>query len=151
MLVTCVPMALAALVALGLVEPPGGAVGHRSYLSILREGGRVFLRQPAVRRLAVEAALTNAVAWAMIWLFQPLLQRASLPLSAFGVVHALACLAQIAFLSAVPALERACGSRRRLLRATTLAGAGCFALLAFTTAWPLLPTATAFVGAPGLM
>ena len=138
MLVTCVPMALAALVALGLVEPPGGAGGRRSYLSILREGGRVFLRQPAVRRLAVEAALTNAVAWAIIWLFQPLLQRASLPLSAFGVVHALGCLAQIAFLSAVPALERACGSRRLLLRVTTLAGAGCFALLAATTAWPLV-------------
>lgn len=138
MLVTCLPMALAALVALGLVEPPGAAGGQRSYLAILREGGRVFLHQPAVRRLALEAALTNAVAWAIIWLFQPLLQRASLPLSAFGVVHALGCLAQIAFLSAVPTLERACGSRRLLLRLTTLAGAGCFALLAATTAWPLV-------------
>lgn len=139
MLVTSAPMALAALVAFGLVEPPRGASQRRrSYGAILREGGRVFLRQPAVRRLAVEGALTNAVAWAIIWLFQPLLKRAGLPLSAFGVVHALGCLAQIAFLSALPGLERLTGSRRRMLQATSLAAAGCFALLAWTTAWPLV-------------
>lgn len=139
MLLTCAPMALAALVALGLVEPPRGATElRRSYGAILREGGRVFLSQRAVRRLAIEAALTNAVAWAIIWLFQPLLQRAGLPLSAFGLVHALGCLAQIGFLSTLPGLERLAGSRRRVLQATSLAGAGCFALLAWTTAWPLV-------------
>lgn len=140
MLATAFPAALAMGLALTLREPPDGAVAGRgrSYLHILREGGRQFARHPVIRLLAVEAAITNALAWGIIWLFQPLLRRAFVPLQAFGVVHALGCLAQIAFLSGIPALERWAGSRRRLILLATLASGVAFLGLAATTAWPLV-------------
>jgi MFS family permease len=147
---TALPMTLAALVALTLREPPGGnTLGpQRGYGTLLRDGARVFVSLPVVRKLAIEAAIVNAMAWGIIWLFQPLLTRAGLPLSAFGIVHALGCAAQIAFLSSVPALERVAGSRRRLIRLTT-AGGGVAMLALAGPAWPPLVIA-GIVGAMGL-
>lgn len=140
MLATAVPAALAMVLALTLREPAQSAIEgeRRSYLQILREGGRRFARHPVIRLLAVEAAITNALAWGIIWLFQPLLRRALVPLQAFGVVHALGCLAQIAFLSGIPALEQWAGSRRRLILLATLASGAAFLGLAATTSWPLV-------------
>ncbi|HET7294878.1 MAG TPA: MFS transporter [Vicinamibacteria bacterium] len=140
MLATVLPATLALAVAVTLREPPGRVPPGRgrSYLRILREGGRQFARHPVIRRLALEAAVTNAVAWGIIWLFQPLLRRAGVPLSAFGLVHALGCVAQIAFLSGIPALERWAGSRRRLIFLATLGSGAAFLGLAATTAWPLV-------------
>lgn len=137
---TAVPAVLALLLALTLHEPPGGSreEERRSYFRILREGGRQFARHPAIRLLAIEAAVTNGLAWGIIWLFQPLLRRAGVPLQAFGVVHALGCLAQIAFLSGVPVLERWAGSKQRLIFAATLLSGAAFLGLAATTAWPLV-------------
>ncbi len=137
---TAVPATVALLLALTLREPPGGSrEGQpRSYLEILRAGGRQFARHPVIRLLAVEAAVTNALAWGIIWLFQPLLARAGVPLQAFGVVHALGCLAQISFLSGVPRLERWSGSKRRLILAATLLSGAAFLGLATTTSWPLV-------------
>jgi MFS family permease len=137
---TAVPATIATLLALTLKEPPGGAreAERRPYFQVLREGGLQFARHPVVRLLAFEAAVTNALAWGIIWLFQPLLRRAGVPLQAFGVVHALGCLAQIAFLSGAPWLERRAGSKRRLILAATLLSAVAFLGLAATTAWPLV-------------
>lgn len=137
---TAAPMALAVLVALTLREPPaeGRAALRRSYGAILREGGRVFLQNATVRKLALEAALTNALAWGIVWLFQPLLGRAGLPLSAFGIVHALGCGAQIVFLGGVQALERRLGSRRLLLRLSALASGLALLALAPASPWPIV-------------
>jgi MFS family permease len=138
---TALPATLALFVALTLREPPGGGGGGhagRAYFRILREGGHQFARHPAIRLLAIEAALTNALAWGIIWLFQPLLRRAGVPLEAFGVVHALGCLAQIAFLSGVPVLERWAGTKRRLILAATLLSGASFLGLSATTFWPLV-------------
>jgi MFS family permease len=140
MLATAVPAALAMGLALTLREPAAEAKAgsSRSYLQVLREGGRQFARHPVIRLLAIEAAVTNALAWGIIWLFQPLLRRAFVPIQAFGVVHALGCVAQIAFLSSIPALEHWAGSRRRLILLATL-GSGCaFLSLSTTTSWPLV-------------
>jgi MFS family permease len=137
---TAAPALLALLVALSLREPPGGSRSQtgRSYLAILREGGRQFARHPVIRLLAIEAAVTNALAWGIIWLFQPLLRRAGVPLQAFGIVHALGCLAQIAFLSGVPVLERWAGSKQRLIFLATLLSGFAFLGLTATTWWPLV-------------
>ncbi|HEX8439491.1 hypothetical protein [Archangium sp.] len=86
------PASLAFLVALTLREPPGWAREERTrtrYTRILVQGGRYFLGHKVVRLLAFELALSNALAWGIIWLFQPLLERSGMPLRFFGVVHAL--------------------------------------------------------------
>jgi hypothetical protein len=135
------PTILAFLVSLTLREPPVWARGQRtraSYARILTQGGRYFLGHKIVRLLAFELALTNALAWGLIWLFQPLLERSGVPLRFFGVVHALSCVGQILFLGNVARIERWIGSTRRLLLGATLLAGVSFLLLGATQWMPLV-------------
>ncbi len=141
MLAYTVPAALAFLLSLTLREPPvqaSAARGRLAYTRVLAEGGRYFLGHKVVRLLAFELALTNALAWGLIWLFQPLLERAGLPLRFFGVVHALSCLGQILFLGNAARLERWSGTMRRLLLGATVLSGASFLLLAATRWLPLV-------------
>ncbi|MBI4805695.1 MAG: hypothetical protein HY795_10730 [Desulfovibrio sp.] len=112
-----VPAGVAFLLALTLREPPLAApqTARRTYGAILREGGRYFLGHRTLMVLAVESALTNAVAWGIIWLFQPVLEKSGVPLAWYGAVQAAACVGQILFLSRVELVEELLGSKRRLL------------------------------------
>ena len=123
-----IPAALACILALTLEEPAAHGAARPSPWAALREGGRYFAGHPVVRALTLESALTNALAWSLIWLFQPLLMRAGLPVASFGVVQALGCAGQIALLSGVGTWERLLGSKSRLLLLTG-AGAGVFFLV----------------------
>jgi MFS family permease len=128
--------ALAAFVlACTLHEPPvhSRTTAARGYLAILRGGGRFFMRSPALLLLTTELAVTNALAWGLIWLFQPLLASAGLPVASYGVVHAAACVGQIVFLSNVERLEGLLGSKRRLLAVAVLVSGAAFVLLGLTT------------------
>jgi MFS family permease len=136
-----VPATVAFLIALTLREPPASAKQEptrASYTRILVQGGRYFLGHKVVRLLAIELALTNALAWGLIWLFQPLLERSGVPLRFFGVVHALSCVGQILLLGNVVRLERWFGSTRRLLLGATFIAGGSFLLLASTRWMPLV-------------
>lgn len=127
--------ALAAFVlACALKEPPTRAAGapRPGYVAILREGGRFFAASPVLLLLTAELAFTNALAWGLIWLFQPLLAAAGLPVTYYGVVHAAACGGQIVFLNNVERLEGLLGSKRSLLVASTLVAGGAFVLLGLT-------------------
>lgn len=136
-----VPATVAFLIALTLREPPASAKQEptrASYTRILVQGGRYFLGHKVVRLLAIELALTNALAWGLIWLFQPLLERSGVPLRFFGVVHALSCVGQILLLGNVVRLERWFGSTRRLLLGATFIAGASFLLLASTRWMPLV-------------
>jgi MFS family permease len=136
-----IPSALGVLLALTLKEPALQAPAHRGrvpYLRILTEGGRYFLGHKVVLLLAVELALTHALAWGIIWMFQPLLERAGLPLRFFGIVHALSCVGQILFLSNTARLERWSGSMRRLLLGASGLTGLSFLLLSATQWLPLV-------------
>lgn len=119
--------------------PTGAATGtRRNYLTVLKAGGRFFWSHSALRRLSLELAVTNALACALIWLYQPLLQQCGLPLKWFGAVHAAACLAQVGFLSQVERFTRWCGSRRRLLLVSTVTAGVAMLLLAWLRWLPLV-------------
>jgi hypothetical protein len=136
-----IPAALAFLLSLTLSEPAVQSPERKSrvsYMRIITEGGRYFLGHKVVLLLAVELALTHALAWGLIWLFQPLLERGGLPLRFFGVVHALSCLGQILFLGNAARLERWSGSMRRLLLGATVITGLSFLLLATTRWLPLV-------------
>lgn len=137
-----VPAGMAFLLALTLREPPRASpqAARRSYGAILREGGRYFLGHRALMALALESALTNAVAWGIIWLFQPLLERAGVPLAWYGAVQAAACVGQILFLSRVELVEELVGSKRRVLTWTAYGSGAAFAgLAAAGSAWAVIP------------
>ncbi len=125
------PALAAFALACTLREPPVREAGapRPGYTAILREGGRFFATNPVLLVLTAELAVTNALAWGLIWLFQPLLAAAGLPVAYYGVVHAAACFGQIAFLSNVERLEGLLGSKRRLLTTSVLIAGGAFVLL----------------------
>ena len=135
-----VPVMAVTVLSLFLREAPTGATAasRGNYRKILTAGGRFFWSHPALRRLSLELAVTNALAWAIIWLYQPLLQQCGLPLKWFGVVHASACLAQVGFLSQVERLTRWFGSRRRLLLISTVVAGVAMLLLAWLRWLPLV-------------
>jgi predicted MFS family arabinose efflux permease len=122
------PSTIGLFIGLSLKEPPRPSrrekKGKLSYGKILREGVRFFLKHKVLGALAMELAVTNAFMWALIWLFQPLLQRDGAPIRYFGVVHALSCAGQILILTHIAEVERIAGSKKGfLLWATVLAGA----------------------------
>ncbi len=128
------PALAAFALACMLKEPPVREAGtpRPSYTDILREGGRFFATNRVLLVMTAELAVTNALAWGLIWLFQPLLAAAGLPVEYYGVVHAAACFGQIVFLSNVERLEGLVGSKRRLLTASVLTAGGAFVLLGLT-------------------
>ncbi len=140
MKVYSIPAFLVALLSLGLIEAPtsGEKPTRRGYVKILMEGGRYFLTHPVLRLLSLDLAVTNALAWAIIWLFQPVLQACGMPLQYFGMVHAGSCLAQILFLSQVDRLIALAGSRRRLLVVSTVVAGSAMLLLAWIRWLPLV-------------
>lgn len=136
MLLQSLPLAAAGFLALGIREPPRfGAAGpaRSGYLRLLSGGLEHFRTAPELRALALDQVASATVAWLVIWLYQLQLQRVAIPLAAFGLVHALMGLSQVAFLSHLPLAERAVGGRSRLVRLTALAPAACLAGLAGTT------------------
>ncbi len=133
MLCYVIPSVLAFLVALTLKEPPVHQPGQRpNYGAILREGTRFFAGHRVLLIMAFDLAIINGLVWAIIWLFQPLLERAGMAMQWFGSVQALACVAQILLLSNVERVERWIGSKRRFLVAGPIAVGLCFLGLAYT-------------------
>jgi MFS family permease len=134
------PAAAAFLLALTLKEPPAAQPrdSRKSYRAILIDGGRYFLQHKILLLLAVEMAITNALAWGIIWLFQPLLARAGVALQFFGLVQAVACVTQILLLSNVEKVEVWLGSKRRLLIWGSVLTGAAFLLLGASQALPLV-------------
>ena len=122
MLLQALPLAAAGVLAFGMTEPPrvGAPVpGRASYLRLLSGGLEHFRQAPELRALALDQVACATVAWLVIWLYQLQLERVGVPLAAFGLVHALMGLGQVAFLARLPLAERvaagepaSCGSRR---------------------------------------
>ena len=137
-----VPMAGAALVALGLVEPPSAerATARTSLLRVAREGLGLVLASPALRRLSFDLVSVGALSFLVIWLYQPLLEAAGITIGWFGPVHVALSLGQIAVLQGADRLEDLLGSRGRVLLACALlAGLGWIGLGFAHTPWTVVP------------
>ena len=65
----------------------------------------------------------------MIWLYQPLLEAAGIPIAAFGGVHVVLCIGQILVLGNVGRLAALYGSRAAMLRGAALVAGACFVAL----------------------
>src|SRR5262245_18330828 len=125
------PMACAVLVATRLVEPPTSEpVGPRPALGrVLREGVGLVLASPPLRRIGADLVSVGALSFLVIWLYQPLLEAAGVPLGGFGPVHVALSLGQIAVFQGAGRLEDLLGSRSRVLVACAVAaGLGWLAL-----------------------
>ena len=158
MLLQALPLATAGMLAFGMTEPPraGTAAPERAgYLRLLSGGLEHFRHAPELRALALDQVACATVAWLVIWLYQLQLARVGVPLAAFGMVHALMGLGQVAFLARLPLADRVARGRTRLVRLTAVAPALCLLGLAASTSAPLsilliVVAATAGLGRPPL-
>jgi MFS family permease len=145
-----VPMAAAALLGLALFEPPHSGERERAPLTwagIVRDGLGHLRRTPALRSLALDLVGVNALAFLMIWLYQPLLEASGIGQRWFGVVHVGLCLAQIAILQSAARIESALGSHRALLTALALGAGAAFAALGVARSpWAVAPLAILAIG-----
>jgi MFS family permease len=126
-----IPMALAAVVGLALREPPRTERGRSpvTWGEVLREGAGHVWASPALRVLALDMIAVNAISFLAIWLYQPVLEAAGVPVRWFGAVHVGLSSVQIVVLQVAGRLQSALGSRRRLLRLfPALAGAAYLGL-----------------------
>ncbi len=145
-----VPALLVFVLSLFLFEAGSKAATSQKprYWEILREGGRYFVGHPDLRRWSWEMAITNALAWSIIWLCQPVLLSGGMSLAWLGVVQAAACFAEILYLTNVNTLERWCGTKERLINFSAFITGSAMVLLSLTTSLsltiPLLIFAFAF-------
>lgn len=137
-----IPILLAGTLASTLVEVESTS-GRRpsvGYGALLLAGIRWLRGSPKLRIVAGDMVGVGALAWTLVWLYQPLLERAGVPRSAFGPVAAVLCVAQTAVLHRLEWLVAACGGRARYLHgAAAVAGLAMIALSA--TARPAIVVA----------
>jgi MFS family permease len=138
LMLQAVPLACGALLALTLYEPPRAAAGSSApgYADILRDGIRYFAHHRVLRGLTLDMVSIGCVTWLIIWLYQPLLERAGVGLTWFGPVHAVMCIGQIVILNNIARLESVLGSKRRLLLAGAVLPGVAFLILGMTTLIP---------------
>jgi MFS family permease len=129
-----VPIAFAAVVATTLVEPTTAvAPGHGralAYRALLFSGLRRLRADARLLAIVVDMVLVTALVWTLIWLYQPLLERAGVGRAWFGAMHATLCLAQIGVLRTIDRLTPMAGGRAGYLRVAAAGPAVAMLLLA---------------------
>ncbi|MCD6421921.1 MFS transporter, partial [bacterium] len=119
MLLMLIPLSIALLISLTFREPRNPRRGRdlkseaKKCVKKLKEGVAFFCRNKELRILAADMISIRSVAYFMIWLYQPMLQQAGVPIYYFGVVHAVFVLTQIAIMNHYETLERVLGSKKR--------------------------------------
>ena len=159
MLLMSLPLSIALLISLTFREPRVSRAHHRGRgfasearkcARRLKEGVTFFCRNRVLRILAADMISIRSVAYFMIWLYQPMLQQAGVPIHYFGAVHAVFVLTQIAIMNHYEVLERVLGSKKRLLSFSSLITGAMFILGGITTFIPLVLLAIFLGGGFGL-
>ncbi len=149
-----IPSLLALFVGLTLQEPPRTVSIERAkkprYRDILRDGFRFFFKNRVLLILTADMAVTNAMAWSLIWTYQALLGRAGLAIPLFGTVHMAMCAGEIAFIRNLGWIEAKLGSKLRLLLAGTLVCGASFLVLGLTQSLPVVIIAIVLAASFGL-
>lgn len=116
MLLLFIPFTLALIIALTFREPTTNKkIESKRYLNVLKEGIRFFYKNKVLKILAVDMIFIAAIAYFMIWLYQPMLKQAGVGMAYFGIVHAAFVASQILIMNCYEKLEKIFGSKKRLI------------------------------------
>jgi MFS family permease len=139
-LAMAIPFCLSGIFVAMLKEPPAGEkVSKASYAQLLKGGIDFFARHRILKILTFDMVAIGSFAFLIIWAYQMLLEAAGVDIIYFGIVHAMACLAQIVVLQCFNRFEQYLGQKRRLLMATALiAGLGFIGLGLCHSAWVIV-------------
>ncbi|MFA4872938.1 MAG: MFS transporter [Patescibacteria group bacterium] len=144
MLFTALPLGLASLYALSLHEPKVHQRVSESvrYLKIIKEGFQFFCQHRALKLLALDVIMVASAGYFVIWYYQPLLQRAHIPIAYFGIGHMILTFAEILIMRSAASLLKLFRTEKRFLISTALFTAIPFAMVAI---FPSLPTILLFI------
>ncbi len=116
MILTAVPFLLSAIVVLTVPEPsPFTKAKIKDYGKILREGISFFAGHKILKVLAFDMAIIGGFGYIMIWLFQPLLKEAGVPIFWYGFVQAAFVVAEIIILQKLHFFENIAGGKKQYL------------------------------------
>ncbi|RMF55903.1 MFS transporter [Candidatus Woesearchaeota archaeon] len=134
MLLFVIPLGIAFLISLTLKEPKTKQkTESKRYISILKEGFKFFYKNKVLKILTTDFVVINAIAYFMIWLYQPMLKQAGVGLKYFGIVHAFFVLSQILIMNNYRRLEKLFGSKKRMVFLSALITGIMFVVGGLTT------------------
>lgn len=142
-LLTSIPLFVAALIALSFTEPKYHAESETlRYKDIVKRGLQITWGNPTLRALATDMTIVAAGGYFFHWYYQATLTAIDLEVKYFGLFTMLSLLSQIVVANNFERLEKFFGSTKRYLRFTTLATAFGFFLVAL---WPTVATVVVMV------
>lgn len=151
MLVMAIPVTLAFLLSLTFREPETKEKFESTrYLDILKKGVKFFYHNRVLQILATDMVVVASVGYFMIWLCQPMLQKAGVPIIYFGIVQALLILSEIVLMNSYPWLEKVLRYKKRVIFYSALFTGLAFVLGGLTNYLPLILIAIMAGGGFGL-
>ncbi len=129
---SAIPFGLAGLLALAIREPKKYRKESESvrYLEVAKKGFSFFVNHQELRSLAANSIIVAVSAYFVIWFYQPLLEKAGVPITVFGLFHALLVLSEIAVSSGFERLEKLFGGQEAFIKGSALLTAAAFILVA---------------------
>jgi len=151
MIIMVIPFSLAALLVLTVPEPKiFRALKRENYRKILQEGFMFFAKHKILKLFALDVAIVGMAGYIMIWLFQPLLKAAGVPIFWYGFMQAAFVLGEILVLNNIHKMENIFGGKKNyLFGSALLIGLGFFAA-AITKSVPIVFLSIMAVGSLAL-
>ncbi len=148
---TAAPMFLAFLLAMTFEEPDIESEKKKTdYFQTIIEGIRFISGNRYLKIVMMDYIPISVLSFFVIWVYQVLLKRLDIPISYFGVIHALICGIQIVILNRYQFFEKIVGGNRRYMMVSTLlAGAGFMIIALSSNVW-LTITGILIIAAFGL-
>lgn len=151
MLVMAIPVTLAFLLSLTFREPKTEKSSESTrYIDILKRGVKFFYHNRVLQILALDMVAVASIGYFMIWLCQPMLQKAGVPIIYFGIVQAMLVLSEIVLMNSYPWLEKILRYKKRVIFYSALFTGLAFILGGLTDYLPLVLVAIMVGGGFGL-
>ncbi len=138
MMLMSIPFLIAFFVAFSFIEPKTKKkIESRRYIDTLISGAKYFKSHKILKILAFDRISIAALAFFIIWTYQPLLQQLKVPIIYFGFIHAAMTGIEIPFMNNFGKLEKIFGSKKRYLLWSAIIFGVAFILLGVNTYVPV--------------
>ncbi|MDD5331660.1 MAG: MFS transporter [Candidatus Nanoarchaeia archaeon] len=151
MLLSAIPAIFAMFIGLTLKEPKTTKrIESRRYWDIIKSGTKFLYQHKILRILTIDAVLISAMAYLILWLYQPMLIQAKVKIEYFGVVQAAFVICEILILNNFNKLQRIFGSKKRFITFSAVIVGLMFILGGIINLVPIIIFAIIIAGGFGL-
>ncbi|MFH0906449.1 MAG: MFS transporter [archaeon] len=119
-----IPTIFALIIGLSIKEPKITSEKQikkeKNYLKVIKDGLKYFKNHKVLKIITFDFLIIEVIGYLMIWLFQPMLIRAGLSLTYFGLVHAAFLLSQILIINNYTRFEKLLKSKKKIILLSAL-------------------------------